>query len=193
MDPNSLFYRFPDLFSLDFDIVGARPSGLRRRVGTRGVSSWRARFSRIICRFRRTLQPRFSSIQASIISRTSRKARSRSSSVPAAAAGSGKFWWTFSPPPGKKGQASPARSRDRHHQVELHSLKFGQALGPLARDVDAPLRHRPDGEGVRLRWEGSGAFDLKTVAVQVAQEPFGILASGPSCWCRRRGRGIWGA
>lgn len=147
------------------------------------------RYSKLIAN--PAFHPSFSSIQASIASLTSRKAQSRSSSVPAAAAGSGKLWWALSPPPGKKGQASFARSRDRHHQVELLALKLIHALGPPARDVHAPLRHRPDGEGVHFRRLGSGAEHLVTIAAQVAQEPFGTLASGPSCWCRRRGRGVW--
>jgi len=44
--------------------------------------------------------------------------------------------------------------------------------------IDAPLRHSPDGEGVSLRRHGSGAFDLVTITVQVAQEPFGHLGAG---------------
>jgi hypothetical protein len=61
----------------------------------------------------------------------------------------------------------------------------------VARDVDAPLRHRPDGKGMDLRREGSGAENIVPVAVQVAQQSLGILASRPSYWCRRRGRGGW--
>ncbi len=83
---------------------------------------------------------------------------------------SGKLWGTLSPLPGNKRQASLVRSRDRHHQVELGAPKLIQALGPVARDVDVPIGNRPDGEGVSLRREGSEAFDLVTIAVEVALE-----------------------
>jgi hypothetical protein len=67
---------------------------------------------------------------------------------------------------------------DSHRQVELPASKLGQALGPLARYVHAPLGHRPDGERVNPGRLGSGAFDLVTIAVKVAQEPFGHLGAG---------------
>ena len=54
----------------------------------------------------------------------------------------------------------PTIQADRRAPLTKPSFSSIQALGPVARDVDVPVGHRPDGEEVSLRRQGYGAFDL---------------------------------
>lgn len=81
------------------------------------------------------------------------------------------------------GRAGEDRTRlvgviaDGNYVVELGIEEFVEAFRPVAGNVDPDLGHRRDRLRTDKTGDGTGTFDLETVAGNIAKKPFGHLAA----------------
>lgn len=78
---------------------------------------------------------------------------------------------------GKDGAALGGGIADRYHRIKALAVEFGDGFRALARDVDANLAHRLDGQRTHTNGFGSGTVNFVSISAKMTEQAFSHLAA----------------